>query len=148
VLAQRQAIPTWQEALSTQALVTFVNIHSGSSFGCPSAAFKFLCTMFDSEKFICEVDARPPLYEYNVQLKEYSNREVKATFWAEIGEKCKKTGAQFLPPSKTELVFDHHVDFSYCFCTAISVSFPRAYCDTIRTVEIDIAIHHKQEEER
>jgi hypothetical protein len=40
--------------------------------------------MFDSEKFICEVEERPPLY--NVQLKEYSNREVKATCWAEIGE--------------------------------------------------------------
>jgi hypothetical protein len=42
--------------------------------------------MFDSEKFICEIEERPPLYEYNVQLKEYSNREIKATFWAEIGE--------------------------------------------------------------
>jgi hypothetical protein len=40
--------------------------------------------MFDSEKIICEVEARPPLY--NVELKEYSNREVKATCWAEIGE--------------------------------------------------------------
>jgi hypothetical protein len=40
--------------------------------------------MIDSEKFICEVEARPPLY--NVQLKECSNREVKATRWAEIGE--------------------------------------------------------------
>jgi hypothetical protein len=40
--------------------------------------------MFDSEKFICEVEARPPLY--NVQLKEYSNRKVKATCLAEIGE--------------------------------------------------------------
>jgi len=35
-------------------------------------------------KFICEVEARPPLYI--VQLKEYSNREVKATCWAEIGK--------------------------------------------------------------
>jgi hypothetical protein len=40
--------------------------------------------MFDVEKFICEVEARPPLY--NVKCKEYSNREVKATCWAEIGE--------------------------------------------------------------
>jgi hypothetical protein len=31
-----------------------------------------LCTMFYSEKFICEVEAHPPLY--NVQLKEYSKR--------------------------------------------------------------------------
>jgi len=40
--------------------------------------------MFVAEKFICETEAHPPLY--NVQLKEYSNREVKATCWAEIGE--------------------------------------------------------------
>jgi hypothetical protein len=40
--------------------------------------------MFDVEKFICEVEARPPLY--NLQCKEYANREVKATCWAEIGE--------------------------------------------------------------
>ena len=74
-LAQRRAIPTRQEALSTHALVTLCNLHSSVSFGCPSAAFKFLYTMFDSEKFICEVETCPPLY--NVQLKEYSNREVK-----------------------------------------------------------------------
>jgi hypothetical protein len=40
--------------------------------------------MFDSEKFICEVEARPPLY--SLKLKEYSNREVKATCLAEIGD--------------------------------------------------------------
>jgi hypothetical protein len=40
--------------------------------------------MFDVEKFICEVEARPSLY--NVKCKEYSNREVKAICWAEIGE--------------------------------------------------------------
>jgi len=39
--------------------------------------------MFDVEKFICEVEARPSLY--NLQCKEYCNREVKATCWAEIG---------------------------------------------------------------
>jgi len=39
--------------------------------------------MFDMEKFICEVEARPSLY--NLQCKEYCNREVKATCWAEIG---------------------------------------------------------------
>jgi hypothetical protein len=39
--------------------------------------------MFDVEKFICEVEARPSLY--SLQCKEYSNREVKATSWAEIG---------------------------------------------------------------
>jgi hypothetical protein len=39
--------------------------------------------MFDTEKFICEVEARPPLY--NVQSNEYSNREVKATCCAEVG---------------------------------------------------------------
>jgi hypothetical protein len=39
--------------------------------------------MFDVEKFICEVEARPSLY--NLKCKEYCNRVVKATCWAEIG---------------------------------------------------------------
>lgn len=38
--------------------------------------------MFDTEKIICEIEARPPLYD--VQLKEYSNREVKAKCWYEV----------------------------------------------------------------
>jgi hypothetical protein len=40
--------------------------------------------MFDSEKFIYEIEARASIY--NVQSKKYSNREVKATCWAEVGE--------------------------------------------------------------
>ncbi|XP_064087404.1 uncharacterized protein LOC135202078 [Macrobrachium nipponense] len=39
--------------------------------------------MFDTDKFICEVESRPALY--NVKLKDYSNRETKAKCWAEIG---------------------------------------------------------------
>lgn len=40
--------------------------------------------MFDTQKFICEVENLPPLYD--TQCKEYSNREIKAKYWAEIGE--------------------------------------------------------------
>ena len=38
--------------------------------------------MFDVEKLICEVEKTPPLY--NITLKDYSNRELKAKCWAEI----------------------------------------------------------------
>jgi hypothetical protein len=38
--------------------------------------------VFDVEKLICEVEKRPPLY--NVTLKGYSNRELKAKRWTEI----------------------------------------------------------------
>jgi len=38
--------------------------------------------MFDVEKLICEVEKRPPLY--NITLKDYSNRELKAKCWTEI----------------------------------------------------------------
>jgi hypothetical protein len=65
-----------------QALVTLRNLHSAFHSAGPARRFKF--KMFDSEKFISEVEARPPLY--NVHLKKYSNRELKATCWAEVGE--------------------------------------------------------------
>jgi hypothetical protein len=38
--------------------------------------------MFDVEKLICEVEKRPPLY--NIALKDYSNRDLKAKCWTEI----------------------------------------------------------------
>jgi len=39
--------------------------------------------MFDTEKFICEIEARAPLYD--VKSKSYSNREIKAKCWFEVG---------------------------------------------------------------
>jgi hypothetical protein len=38
--------------------------------------------MFDAEKLICEVEKRPLLY--NITLKDYSNRELKAKCSTEI----------------------------------------------------------------
>jgi hypothetical protein len=61
------------------AVTLMYSLHSAFHSAGPARRFKF--KMFDSEKFICEVEARPPLC--NVQLKEYSNIEVKATCWAE-----------------------------------------------------------------
>jgi hypothetical protein len=40
--------------------------------------------MFDVEKFICEIEKIPPLY--NTTLKDYSNRQLKARCWTEICE--------------------------------------------------------------
>lgn len=39
--------------------------------------------MFDTEKLIVEVEKRPALYD--VLSKEYSNRNVKAQCWMEVG---------------------------------------------------------------
>lgn len=39
--------------------------------------------MFDTEKFICEIEARAPLYD--IKSKCYSNREIKAKCWFEVG---------------------------------------------------------------
>ena len=64
--------------------------------------------MFDSENFICEVEARPPLY--NVQLKEYSNKEVKATCWGEIGEALYEDWSTVSSSIKKERL----VNFSLC----------------------------------
>lgn len=44
----------------------------------------FFLSMFDTEKFISEIEQRPSIYD--VQCKEYSNREMKAQCWAEVGE--------------------------------------------------------------
>ncbi|KAK5647841.1 hypothetical protein RI129_002733 [Pyrocoelia pectoralis] len=38
--------------------------------------------MFDTEKFICEIEKRPAIY--NVKMKEYSNRDIKAKMWEEV----------------------------------------------------------------
>lgn len=38
--------------------------------------------MFDTEKFICEIEAQPPLYD--VKSKDYSNRETKAMCWLKV----------------------------------------------------------------
>lgn len=40
--------------------------------------------MFDTEKFILEVESRPPLYD--TKLKEYSNKLVKANCWIEVAK--------------------------------------------------------------
>jgi hypothetical protein len=69
--------------------------------------------MFDTEKFICEVEARPPLY--NVQSNEYSNREVKATCWAEVGGAMYEDEHIFFLHQKRErLVNFFYVGFSLC----------------------------------
>lgn len=39
--------------------------------------------MFDTEKFICEIEKRPALYD--IKSKEYCNREIKAKSWFDIG---------------------------------------------------------------
>ena len=39
---------------------------------------------FDSEKFICEIEKRPAIYD--VTSKNYSNRLIKAKCWSEVGE--------------------------------------------------------------
>ena len=40
--------------------------------------------MFDTERFICEIELRPALYD--VTSREYSNKSVKAKCWFDIGE--------------------------------------------------------------
>lgn len=40
--------------------------------------------MFDIEKFIIEVENHPALYD--TQLKDYSNKLVKASSWFEVGK--------------------------------------------------------------
>lgn len=39
--------------------------------------------MFDTEKFIVEVEKRPALYDQS--LKDYANRDKKTRLWNEIG---------------------------------------------------------------
>lgn len=34
-------------------------------------------TMFNTENFICEIEARPPLFD--VKNKDYSNREIRSS---------------------------------------------------------------------
>ena len=40
--------------------------------------------MFDIEKFICEVEQRPAIYD--VTSKEYSNKQIKGKCWNDVGE--------------------------------------------------------------
>lgn len=40
--------------------------------------------MFDTEKFIVEIEQRPALYD--VSCKEYSNKNIKAKCWVEVCE--------------------------------------------------------------
>lgn len=40
--------------------------------------------MFDTEKFIVEIEQRPALYD--VSSKEYSNKNIKAKCWFEVCE--------------------------------------------------------------
>jgi hypothetical protein len=47
--------------------------------------------MFDTEKFICEIQERPALYD--IKSKEYSNRELKAKLWIEVGQEVVKNWA-------------------------------------------------------
>ncbi|KAG8277656.1 hypothetical protein J6590_037799 [Homalodisca vitripennis] len=56
--------------------------------------------MFDTEKFILEVEKRPPLYD--VQSKEYSNRNVKAQCWMEVGAAVHDNWEEMTPQMKDE----------------------------------------------
>jgi len=58
--------------------------------------------MFDVEKLICEVEKRWPLY--NITLKDYSNRELKAKCWMEICAEMYPTGMKWQMRSKTRKV--------------------------------------------
>ncbi|XP_054281415.1 multiple PDZ domain protein-like [Macrosteles quadrilineatus] len=56
--------------------------------------------MFDTEKFVLEVEKRPPLYD--VQSKEYSNRNVKAQCWMEVGAAVHDNWEEMTPQMKDE----------------------------------------------
>lgn len=49
-----------------------------------SAHSMFILKMFDTDRFICEIKLRPAIY--NVTLKEYGNKHIKAKCWKEVGE--------------------------------------------------------------
>lgn len=54
--------------------------------------------MFDVEKFILAVEKRPPLYD--VQSTKYSNKQIKAQCWAEVGEEMYAEWHDLLPAEK------------------------------------------------
>ncbi|CAK1598279.1 unnamed protein product [Parnassius mnemosyne] len=60
--------------------------------------------MFDTERFIIEVQERPTLYE--VKSKEYANRELKAKLWMEIGQEVVAHWADLGPEEKNKAVKD------------------------------------------
>lgn len=56
--------------------------------------------MFDTEKFIFEIELRPAIY--NVTLKEYSNKHIKAKCWNEVGETMYENWSSMTSEEKDE----------------------------------------------
>lgn len=71
--------------------------------------------MFDTERFIIEVQERPALYE--VKSKEYANREIKAKLWMEIGQEVVAHWADLGPEEKNKAG-----KFTYYFISYFNVS--------------------------
>ncbi|KAG8270464.1 hypothetical protein J6590_084978 [Homalodisca vitripennis] len=58
--------------------------------------------MFDTERFICEIEGQPPLYD--IKSKEYSNRDVKAKCWVKVAEVMFEDWTDFDMKTKDEKV--------------------------------------------